>query len=514
MSWEIIQKALEFIAEEIGVILKRASVSPNIRERNDFSCGIIDDKGRILAQAEHIPVHLGSFKIMALNLRDYIKELEEGDMMILNDPYISGTHLNDVTLIAPVFHENELICLVVNKAHHVDVGGPLPASINPNARTLYEEGIIIPPIKIIKHNQIDKEIVNIILENFKTKKAAYADLNAQISANINGIKRIKELIQKKGINDFKFSIEKSIEHARRLTMLSISNLKDKSSEAEDFLELNDELIKIKVKIKVEDKFIADFTGTSKQIEAPLNAVMGVTFSAVAFSLRSIIKNEIPVNDGFYSSIEVIAEQGSLLNPIKPAPVSAGNLETSQRIVDVIFKALSKLMPNSIPAAGSGTMMNVMIGGYVNNEYWSYYETIGGGTGARPNKNGVSGVHVNMTNTLNTPIEIAESQYPLFFTSYRIREGSGGLGKYHGGDGIIRSFKVLSKSTLSIISDRFKIQPWGLQGGSDGKTGRITLIRKDKVIYLPSKFTLELFPNDEIIIETPGGGGYGSINQQS
>jgi len=510
MNWEIIQKSLEFTAEEMGIILKRSSFSPNIRERNDFSCGIIDPNGRILAQAEHIPVHLGSFKIMARNCSDYFNELEEGDVLLFNDPYISGTHLNDLAIVTPIFYNSKMVALTVNKAHHVDVGGPYPASINPNARTLFEEGLVIPPVKIMKKGEIVKEVMEIIKSNFKTPKAAIADLNAQISANLNGMKKVKELINRKGLNNFQEACEEAIKYSKRITIRTLSVYKGKRCEAEDYLELDDSLLTIKASIQIEDKFLVDFKGSSKQIDRPLNAVFGVTFSAVSFALRCIIREYLPINEGFYEVIEAKAEIGSILNPIKPAPVSAGNLETSQRIVDTIFKALAEIMPERITAASCGTMMNVMLGGIRNGEFWSYYETIGGGSGGRPNKNGVSAVHVNMTNTLNTPIEVAEKEYPVLFTIYKIRIKSGGDGKFKGGDGIIRAFKMLDKATLSIISDRFKIPPWGIQGGNNGETGKITIIKKGNAQVYPSKFSIEVEKNDEIIIETPGGGGYGRI----
>ncbi|BDB98215.1 hydantoinase B/oxoprolinase family protein [Saccharolobus caldissimus] len=506
-SWEIIHKASEFIAEEMGVMLKRSAMSPNIRERMDHSCAILDAEGNIIAQAEHIPVHLGSFSVGVKNTLKIVN-LEEGDMVILNDPYISGTHLNDVMLLAPIYYNGKLIGYVVNKAHHVDVGGPSPGSLNPYATTIYEEGLVIPPVKIIKKGKLNEEIVEIIKENFKVPEVSLGDLNAQISANLNGVLRVKQLIDKYGLDRVLSSWAKSIEYGRSLALSEISKWNKGSFEDEDYLEL-DTLKRIRVKIIISDKgIIADFNGTDNQVEAPFNAVYGVTFSAVSFVVRSLIGKDIPTNEGFYSVIKVIAPEGTIVNPLKPAAVGGGNVETSQRIADVTFKAFSHSIP--VPAAGSGTMMNVMMGGIYKGKYWAYYETIGGGTGGRPNKDGVSGVHVNMTNTLNTPIEIAERHYPILFTAYRIREGSGGKGMYRGGDGIIRAFKVLEKTKLSIMAERFKVPPWGLKGGDNGKPGRVTIIRKGNVIEeMPSKFSTILNPGDEVIIETPGGGGYGS-----
>ncbi|MGB9729337.1 MAG: hydantoinase B/oxoprolinase family protein [Thermoprotei archaeon] len=511
VSWEVIYRATVFIAEEMGVALKRSALSPNIRERVDHSCAILDSDGRIIAQAEHIPVHLGSFKIGVQNTLNWLKQenivLNDGDMIVLNDPYIAGTHLNDVMILAPIFLKDEIIGYVVNKAHQVDVGGPLPGSLNPNAKTIYEEGFIIPPTKLIKNGKIDSEIMRILINNFKTPDVSYGDLNAQIAANRTGIQRILQLTDKYGLEEIKNSWITSLHYGEELTKRELKMWPKGVYEAEDYLEWEDNFLNIKVKLKFMDHIIVDFTGTHEQVDAPLNAVLGVTYSATSFAIRSIMNRDIPTNDGFYNLIRIIAPEGTILNPRKPAAVGGGNLETSQRVADTVLLALSKALPWKIPAAGSGTMMNVMMGGMHQGKYWSYYETIGGGSGGRPNKPGVSGVHVNMTNTLNTPIEIAERYYPLLFTKYTIREGSGGEGKFKGGDGIIRAFKVLSPTRLSILSDRFKLGPWGLEGGKNGSPGKVKIL-SDHEKEMPSKFTVELKIGDEVIIETPGGGGYG------
>ncbi|MUM65173.1 5-oxoprolinase [Acidianus infernus] len=504
MKWEIVHKATSFIAEEMGVSLKKSALSPNIRERMDHSCAIVNEEGKIVAQAEHIPVHLGSFKIGVLNVLNYLEkegiDLEEGDSIIFNDPYISGTHLNDVGVLSPIFYNGKLVGYAVNKAHHVDVGGPLPGSINPMAKTIYEEGVVIPPVKLTRKGSLNDEIIKIIKENFKVPDFSLGDIKAQISANKLGEERVRQLFVKYG--DIRQSWEESIDYSRRLALNVINTWKKGEYEAEDYLEWGSSLLPIKIKLRVEEKGItADFEGTHKQIEGPLNAVLGVTYSAVSFAIRSMV-GEVPTNDGFYSLITVKAEEGSLVNPLKPAAVGGGNVETSQRIADVTFLAMSKFL--KVPAAASGTMMNIMMGGIYKGKYWSYYETVGGGSGGRPCKEGVSAVQNNMTNTLNTPIEIAERQYPILFIEYRIREGSGGNGLHKGGDGIIRGFKLLSKAKISILADRFKIGPWGLEGGERGKPGRVTINGKE----YPSKFTEEVNEGDVIIVETPGGGGYG------
>ncbi|MEM3944176.1 MAG: hydantoinase B/oxoprolinase family protein [Thermofilaceae archaeon] len=513
-SWELIHKATVFIAEEMGVALKRSALSPNIRERVDLSCAVADGEGRIVAQAEHIPVHLGSFRVCVRNVLEWLRgsgvELEEGDALVLNDPYISGTHLNDVTVVAPVVSGGEVVAYVACKAHYVDVGGPAPGSINPAARTLYEEGFIVPPVKLVRRGSIDRDLLEMIAANSKTPRIVACDLRAQAAVVQLGVKRVLELMGRYGSSRVLEAWSESIEYARALAAKRISGWRGGVYEAEDFVELGEEDLAIRARVEIRGGGVSvDFTGTSSQVEAPLNAVFGVTYAAVSFAVRAVMGGEIPTNEGFYSLVEVYAPEGSLLNPRKPAPVSGGNLETSQRVADVVLRALAEAVPERVPAAGSGTMMNVMLGGVSEGGYWAYYETVGGGTGARPCRDGVSGVHVNMTNTLNTPIEVAERSYPILYTAYRIREGSGGRGRYRGGDGIVRSFIALKPCRLSILADRFRRGPYGLQGGEPGAPGRVTIKKRDgRVLEMPSKFTTDLEAGDEVIVETPGGGGWG------
>lgn len=516
IKWELVGKATDFIAEEMGVSLKRSAISPNIRERMDHSCAVVDANGRIIAQAEHIPVHLGSFRVGARNIIQFMKDhntfLDDGDMIILNDPYISGTHLNDVTVMAPIYHEDSLCAYVINKAHNVDVGGPVPGSLNPSAATLYEEGMIIPPVKIVKKGELDREVFSIILENFKDPYTAKGDINAQLAANRMGINRTRSLLERFGTENVKLAWDLDIDHSSRLSQNEILRWKEGSYEAVDFLEIGSSRIPLNVKITISNgKLLADFTGSGDQVRSPLNAVPGVTYSATAFAIRALMRSDIPTNDGFYSTIECKIPKGSILNPEKPYPVSGGNVETTQRVADVVLLAMSKVLKGEVPSASSGTMMNVMIGGFnQKGNYWVYYETTGGGNGARPSGDGVSGVHSNMTNTMNTPVEVGEMEYPLIFTGNRIRKNSGGMGKYRGGDGIIRSFRVLVESTLSVIGERFTVAPWGLEGGECGNRSKITIIREGRTEVMPGKFTVKLKPGDEVIIETPGGGGYGLL----
>lgn len=516
VSWELVYKATVFVAEEMGVALKRSAFSPNIRERADLSCAVADAEGKIIAQAEHIPVHLGSLRVGLTSVLKWLEingvELNNGDMVVANDPYITGTHLNDITLLAPVFSGGELVAYVVNKAHHVDVGGPAPGSINPFARTIFEEGFIVSPLKLVEEGEVDTRVLKLVAENSKTPSATIGDLSAQIAANREGVRRTLELISRYGLNSVLGAWSRAVGYGRRLTLRQIAGWRAGVYRAEDYLELEDCDLVIKASVEVKSTGVKiDFSGTSKQVDSPLNAVYGVTFAAASYAVRTALSGDIPTNEGFYSVVEVGAPEGSLVNPRKPAPVSGGNLETSQRIADTVFRALAETIPDRIPAAGSGTMMNVMLGG-VSGEmrYWAYYETVGGGTGGRPGRDGVSGVHVNMTNTLNTPIEVAERNYPLLFTAYRIRVGSGGEGKHRGGDGTVRSFKVLTPTKLSILADRFRRRPYGLWGGLSGAPGKVIIKRENgEVLRMPSKFTVNLEPGDEAIICTPGGGGWGS-----
>ncbi len=514
-DWEFVGKATQFVAEEMGVALKKSALSPNIRERMDHSCAITDSDGIVIAQAEHIPVHLGSFRIGIMNIMQWMREnetsLKDGDMLMTNDPYISGTHMNDVSIIAPVYVENEIVSYVVNKAHIVDVGGPVFGSLNPNAKNLFQEGLIIPPIRIVSNNSVNGELLSIILNNFKDPETALGDINAQIAANRTGTKRIGELFNRFGKELVDRSWKKLLENSRALSLGAMSEWKQGAFQAIDYLEIGREKVALKVIVKISRKgVIADFTGTSGEIEYPLNAVPGMTFSATAFAIRSALKSDIPTNEGFYSIIKIVAPEGSLVNPHRPYPVSGGNVETTQRIADIVLHALSQCV-EGIPSASSGTMFNVMIGGKrKNGKYWSYYETIGGGNGAGPGHKGSSGVHSNMTNTLNTPVEVAEKEYPLFYTSYTLRRNSGGKGEFSGGDGIIRSFRLLEKSSFSLIADRFNISPYALNGGGEGKPSSVLIKHGNRRWKMTSKFSTELEAGDEVVLMTPGGSGYGEV----
>jgi N-methylhydantoinase B len=518
---EVIKGALIYAAEEMGIALKKSAYSPNIKERMDHSCAIFNQRRELIAQAEHIPVHLGSMALaVKLGLREYPGVLEPGDMLLLNDPYISGTHLPDLTLIAPIFYKGSIVGYAANKAHHTDVGGKTPGSLAPDSTELYQEGLIIPPVKFVKHGVIDPEISRLIRSNVRTPEVQMGDLRAQIAANNTGTRRMLELVEMYGVDVVHGAMDSIMDYSERRMREEISLMPDGEYSAVDYIESilpDDGDVDIRVKItKKGDSLIFDYTGTHPQVERPVNAPLGVTIAGIYYTLISITDPSIPVNDGCFRPITLNVPYGCMMNPIRPAPVAGGNVETSQRNADVIMKAFSKIVPDKVPAASQGTMNNITIGGMKDNgEPWTFYETIGGGNGGRPNHDGVDGIHINMTNTMNTPIETLEAYLPFEFKAYRLIPDSGGPGKYRGGCGIERTWTLTSaKATLSIMAERNKIKPWGLAGGHGGATGEYTLVKVDgSETRLPSKCTITINRGETLIIRTPGGGGYGDPSER-
>ena len=513
---EVIKYSLVYISEEMGVALRKSAFSPNIRERADHSCAIFDVEGRLIGQAEHIPVHIGSLPLGLQNTLKYLNEnsveLEPGDMYILNDPYIAGTHLNDVTVIRPVFYRERVVAYVANKAHHVDIGGIDPSSISIRAETIWHEGLIIPPVKLMKRNKLVDDVVAIIKSNTRMPEVTIGDLRAQIAANIMGERKLLELINKFTLQTFNELVEEFLTRTNSLVRAELSRLPHGRWDGEDYLELDDRDIVIRASVEVRDNgFKVDFSGTDRQVDKPLNAVLGVTIAATTYTLKTLLSSDVLLNDGFTRLISVSAPEGTVVNPVKPAPVAAGNLETSQRIVDVLYRALANGIPEKIPAASSGSMNNLMMGGIhpETGKTWAFYETIGGGGGARPGMDGVDGIHCHMTNTMNTPIETIEHYYPVLFKSYKLRDCSGGVGKWRGGMGIERSFTALATIRVAIIGERSRHRPWGLQGGSNGAASEYFIQKANgRVIKLHSKDVATLEPGDTLIIRTAGGGGYG------
>jgi N-methylhydantoinase B len=515
---EVIRGALVFACEEMGISLRNSAYSPNIKERMDHSCAIFDQKRRLVAQAEHIPVHLGSMAWgVRQSLEHFAQELEEGDMVLCNDPYISGTHLPDITLIAPVFYNGEIIGYAANKAHHSDVGGRVPGSMAGDSRELYEEGLIVPPVKFVRHGKINDDVAGIILANVRTPETRIGDLRAQMAANIVGKKRILELVDRYGVEIVHEAMDEVMNHAERLTRAAIKKMPQKLCEAEDYLDdsgIGAKPVKIKAAISIdEDTIRIDYAGTDRQVDGPLNAPWGVTISGAYYAVKCVTDPSIPTNDGSFRPIEINAPEGSVVNPTRPAPVAGGNVETSQRNVDVLLKAFSEILPRKVCAACQGTMNNVSVGGTDprTGKPWSFYETMAGGFGGRYGSDGVDAIHSHMTNTMNTPIEAIEPVCPFRFTSYQMRIDSGGPGKWRGGVGLERSWVLEAPSAiLSILAERNRLPPWGLFRGKPGATGEYYLTKANgKKTRLRSKCTVNMRKGERLTVRTPGGGGYGN-----
>ncbi len=483
----------------MGVILQKSSYSPNIRERLDASCAIFSGNKRLIAQAEHIPVHLGSMHL-PLNYIDF--ELNEDDQIILNDPSMGGTHLPDITLYKPVFHKNIVVGYTGTRAHHADIGGMSPGSIPGNSTEIFQEGLIIPPIKVVENGEINRDVMSIILANTRTPYERKGDLMAQIGANNHGVKLIEEFLFDYGLEKYQALELEILDYTRRMVQKRVESLPKGKYTGEDVLELDDDKVKIKIKVEIDNKITIDFNGTSEVVEANINAPLAVTYSAVYFFFRTILGSDVPSNSAFYEMFDIITPENTIVNAPSRAAVVGGNVETSQRIVDALLSAFSEVI--DVPAQSHGTMNNISFG----NSNYTFYETLGGGAGAAVGYNGAGGVHVYMTNTKNTPVEVIEASYPLLCMEYSLRHESGGKGKWHGGEGIIKHYKTLELCTFSIISDRRKVAPKGIKGGGTGAVGKNFLIRHGNQEEIAGKTTVALNKGDEVIVMTPGGGGYG------
>ncbi|MCL4258669.1 MAG: hydantoinase B/oxoprolinase family protein [Anaerolineales bacterium] len=509
---EIFKHLFASIPEEMGAALQRASFSPNIKERRDYSCALFDPRGEMIAQAAHIPVHLGA---MPLSVQAAIGSMAfaEGDMAILNDPYQGGTHLPDITLIAPVFTGGQLAGFVANRAHHADIGGMAPGSM-PVARELVQEGLILPPVKLFVAGELQTGVWDIILRNTRSPQERAGDLRAQIAANQRGVRRLADLVAAYGLPEVQHYAAALLDYTERLTRALIARLPDGSFEFADALDddgLGNGPLPIRVRIDIRgDEAIVDFAGTASQAQGSVNAVYAITLSAVYYVFRCLVDSEVPNNTGSLRAIRVRAPEGSLVNARPPAPVVGGNVETSQRIVDVLLGALAQALPDQIPAASQGTMNNTLIGGWdpARGRAFTYYETVAGGVGARPTADGPSGLHSHMTNTLNTPAEAMEYAYPIQVLRYELREGTGGAGKHRGGDGLRRDLLLQTEATASLLSERRTRQPYGLAGGAPGAVGENVLIREGVEQPLPAKGQVHLRAGDVLSVRTPGGGGWG------
>lgn len=547
---EIYRALYTSVAEEMGIALRRTAFSPNIKERRDYSCAVFDREGRVIAQGDHMPVHLGSMPMAVAAALKEIK-LQPGDVVALNDPYAGGTHLPDVTLVSGVFNadaetgrrgdgetrrhgETETrgrgetarvaaslrlrvsasrrpIFYVANRAHHADIGGATPGSMG-LAPDIYGEGLRIPPLRLVRNGELDTDTMRLILANVRGQQERQGDFQAQIGSLKTGSRRLLEIVDRRGAKEASEYAAHLIAYSARVMRHAIKEMPDGSYPAEDMLDddgISDEPVLLRVKVTIKgERAVVDFTGSAPQVAGPINAVEAITVSAVSYVFRCLLEGDMPASAGLMEPIAVVAPAGTIVNAVHPASVAGGNVETSQRIVDVLFKALSQAIPQRIPAASQGTMNNLTIGGIDSRsgKEFSYYETVAGGMGARPQSDGMSAVHTHMTNSLNTPVEALEYAYPLRVREYRIRKGSGGKGQHNGGDGVVREIETLGPARMSLLSDRRKTAPYGLNGGADGAVGKASIVSAGRSRSIASKGTWELKAGDRVRIETPGGGG--------
>ena len=500
-------------AEEMGVTLRRTSFSPNIKERLDFSCAVFDGAGQMVAQAAHIPVHLGAMPASVEAALEAIDTWAPGDVVVLNDPYEGGTHLPDVTMVSPVFADSDErpAFFVASRAHHADVGGMTPGSL-PLSTEIYQEGIIIPPVKLVVQDTLNEAVLQLILRNVRTPEERRGDLAAQRAAHTVGTRRLHALFDEHGADEVTAYARHLQAYSERLTRATIAEWPDGTYAFLDTLECGDQEATLQVEATIEaDAVTFDFAGTDDAVDGSLNAVLSITQSACYYVVRCLLDEDVPSNAGCFAPVDVTAPKGSLVHAQPPAAVAGGNVETSQRTVDAVLGALAEALPDRIPAASQGTMNNLTIGGARSDGTpYAYYETIGGGMGAHPTSDGLSGVHVHMSNTLNTPIEALEMNYPFRIQEYALRRRSGGDGHHRGGDGLVRTYEMLEPGTVTLLATRRRQGPWGRAGGQDGKPGRAVLHPTDgDEELLPAQCSRRLDAGDVLRVETPGGGGYGS-----
>ncbi len=559
---EVFKNLYHSIAEEMGAALRRTAFSPNIKERRDYSCAVFDSRGRVIAMGDHMPVHLGSMPMSVAAAIDQCKHndspLEPGDLVMLNDPFRGGTHLPDITLVMPVYvrvgrapspaarrSPTDPNFYVASRAHHADVGGTYPGSMGP-CREIYQEGVRIPPVKIMSAGKIVPDILALLLNNVRTPEEREGDLGAQIAACQTGARRLQEICARYGLHRTQNAAAHLLDYSEHLMRAFLVTIPPGNYAAEDFLDddgVENDPVRIAVTVRVGRSRVAtrppvserkrttndqrqtthltiDFTGTAPQVQGAVNAVEAITWSACFYVFRCLLRDDVPATAGLMRPIHVIAPAGTVVNARPPAAVAGGNVETSQRIVDVLLKALAQAIPDRIPAAAAGTMNNLTIGGLDSRttnaptlaQPFAYYETIAGGMGARPTKDGVSGVHTHMTNSLNTPAEALENAYPVRLRQYSLRPSSGGKGLHTGGDGIIREIEVLTDSQVTLLADRRARGPYGLAGGADGAKGRTIIIRNDgSKEEIPGKTSIRLSAGERVRIESPGGGGWGNAS---
>lgn len=528
VALEIFRNLFISVAEEMGVTLGRTAYSPNIKERRDYSCACFLKDGKMVAQAAHIPVHLGAMPASVRAVLDNVTDWSPGDIVVLNDPYLGGTHLPDITMVSPVFVKGvERPCFfVASRAHHADVGGMAPGSMS-LATEIYQEGLIIPPVKVIEAGQTNHALLDVILRNVRTPVERRGDLAAQVAAHRVGSRRLSTIVSRYGLKptlDFAAAL---LAYAERLTRAAIARIPDGVYSFTDCMDDDGTGYdqqgmgalasgpKIQVSVTVQgDQMTVDFTGSSPAVAGPLNAVRAIVESATWYVALCLTGTDVPVNSGAFAPVRVVVPKGCFLDAAAPHAVAAGNVETSQRIVDTVLGAMSLALPGVIPAASQGTMNNVTVGGLdpATGDAFAYYETVGGGAGASPQGEGLSGVHVHMTNTLNTPIEALEYAYPLRVQRYALRGGSGGNGQHRGGDGLVRDLEFLCPATVTVLSDRRRMAPYGLWGGDSGLVGQNIMVREGKESTVSGKAQLRVEPGDLLSLRTPGGGGWGAPSE--
>jgi N-methylhydantoinase B len=498
------------VCDEMGAVLRRAAFSPNIRDRLDYSCAVFDPLGQLCAQAAHIPVHLGS---MAYAMSGLVRsrDWQPGDMLVLNDPFQGGTHLPDVTLIAPVYVKDECVGFVANRAHHADIGAESPGSM-PIGTTLAQEGLLIAPTLLVRAGRVQRNVLNTIIEATHNAAITEGDFSAQISANRAGGHRVRELVEGTGIADYLRGLEILNDYGERMARAALEELPDGCYRFEDFMEDdgqgNEDIpLQVSVRVKAHEAEV-DFTGTAAQVDGNINCPLSVAAAAVFYVFRCLMDERTPACAGSFRLVQITAPEGCLVNAKRPAAVAAGNVETSSRIVDAVLGALAQAIPERVAAASQGTMNNLAMGAREPGNRWDYYETIGGGMGAGSRGGGLHAVQTHMTNTLNTPIEVLESSFPLRVRRYGLRRGSGGRGVVHGGDGLVREYEFLSRAEVTLLTERRRRGPWGLEGGSPGLPGDNRLNGR----LLPAKTAIRVQPGDRLTVATPGGGGFGSPHQ--
>jgi N-methylhydantoinase B len=547
---EIYRALYTSVAEEMGIALKRTAFSPNIKERRDYSCAVFDREGRVIAQGDHMPVHLGSMPLAVAAALQAI-EIRPGDVVALNDPFAGGTHLPDVTLVAGVYGQvsgavrqvpgktkterrhptsdtrhptpdtrhpppdtRRPLFFVANRAHHADIGGGNPGSMG-MAADVYGEGVRIPPVRLVRGGEINEDLMRLLLANVRGSVERRADFEAQMGSLRTGAARLLEIVERRGAAEASEYASRLIAYSERMMRRAIALIPDGDYFAEDWLDddgVTDTEVKICARVTIRgERARVDFSGSAPQVAGAVNAVEAITVSAVAYVFRCLVGADVPASAGLMSPIEVVAPHGTIVNAVHPAPVAGGNVETSQRIVDVLLSALAQALPHRIPAASQGTMNNLTIGGVDprTGQEFAYYETVAGGMGARPHADGMSGVHTHMTNSLNTPAEALEYAYPLRVRAYALCKDSGGRGRSRGGCGVLREIETLVPARMSLLADRRRRAPYGLDGGEDGSPGRDSIIQHARTRRIRAKCSHQLEAGARVRIETPGGGGHGN-----